>query len=158
MCDAMSQTFKRTIPVSWDELHRIARALAHELGAIGRWTGVVAIARGGMVPAAIIARELGLRRIEVVASASYDDRTRGPISILSDVEALKRSCGDGSGWLVIDDIADTGTTMQAVRTILPRAHTAAIYVKPAGRRELDSFAIEAEQDSGIEFPWDASAR
>lgn len=153
----MSGAFKRTIPVSWEELHRVARALAHELGAIGPWKGIVAIARGGMVPAAIVARELGIRAVEVVASASYENRRRGPIAILSDVGALKQTCGDGSGWLVIDDIADTGNTMQAVRRILPRAHAAAIYVKPAGRSSVDSFIREAEQDSWIEFPWDAAA-
>jgi len=153
----MSSAFKRTVPVSWHELHRITRTLAQELGAAGPWKGIVAIARGGMVPAAIIARELGIRRVEVVASASYEDRTRGPVKVLSDIDALKRSCGDGTGWLIIDDIADTGRTMQAVRTILPRAHAAAIYVKPEARHGIDSFAVEVEQESWVEFPWDASA-
>lgn len=151
----MSGAFKRTVPVSWRELHRITRNLAQELALRGPWKGIVAIARGGMVPAAIAARELGIRKVEVVASASYDDRTRGPVTILSDADALKRSCGDGAGWLVIDDIADTGGTMQAVRALLPHAHAAAIYVKPAARRDVDSFAIEVEQDSWVEFPWDA---
>lgn len=153
----MSGAFNRTIPVSWHELHRTTRNLAQELAPRGPWKGIVAIARGGMVPAAIIARELGIRRVEIVASASYDDRMRGPVTILSDVDALKRSCGDGADWLVIDDIADTGRTMQAVRAILPRAHAAAIYVKPAARRDVDTFAVEVEQDSWVEFPWDAEA-
>ena len=153
----MSGAFKRTVPVSWHELHRITRNLAQELPRHGAWKGIVAIARGGMMPAAIVARELGIRRVEVVASASYADRTRGPVKILSDVDGLKRSCGDGTGWLVIDDIADTGSTMQAVRAILPHAHAVAIYVKPAARRDVDSFAVEVEQDSWIEFPWDAAA-
>ena len=44
-------------PVSWDELHRNARALAWRLSERGAFEGVVAITRGGLVPAAIVARE-----------------------------------------------------------------------------------------------------
>ena len=148
---------RRTIAVSWDEMHRQTRALARNLSRKAPWAGIVAVTRGGLVPAAIAARELGIRRVETLCVASYDDRIRGDVSILSDAAALTKTCGDGDGWLVIEDIADTGNTIRAVRNLLPRAHVAAVYVKPEGRPFVDSFAAEVPQDDWIQFPWDAPA-
>ena len=93
---------RRTFPVSWEELHRHAKALAWRLMSLGPWTGIVAITRGGLVPAAIVARELEVRLIDTVCIASYDDRDQGGL------EVLKKMPGDGTGWLIIDDLVDTG--------------------------------------------------
>jgi xanthine phosphoribosyltransferase len=139
----------KTFPVSWEELHRNARALAWRLMDKGPFRGIVAIARGGLVPAAIVARELEIRLIETVSVASYDERQQGDLTILK-----APSVGDGTGWLLIDDLVDTGKTAQAVRNLLPRAHFATIYAKPAGRPLVDSFITEVSQDTWISFPWD----
>ncbi len=139
---------QRTFPVSWEELHRHAKALAWRLMSLGPWSGIVAITRGGLVPAAIVARELELRLIDTVCIASYDDRDQGHLEI------LKKVPGDGTGWLIIDDLVDTGKTAQAVRDMLPRAHFATVYAKPAGRPLVDTFITEVSQDTWILFPWD----
>jgi len=139
----------RTFPVSWEELHRNAKALAWRLMDKGPFTGIVAITRGGMVPAAIVARELEIRVIETVSVASYDEQQQGELSVLKAPNA-----GDGSGWLLIDDLVDTGKTAQAVRRLLPRAHFATVYAKPAGRPLVDTFITEVSQDTWISFPWD----
>jgi xanthine phosphoribosyltransferase len=144
---------QRTFPVSWEELHRHAKALAWRLVPLGPWTGIVAITRGGLVPAAIVARELEVRLIDTVCIASYDERDQGRL------EVLKRVPGDGTGWLIIDDLVDTGKTAQAVRDMLPEAHFATVYAKPAGRPLVDTFITEVSQDTlsqdtWILFPWD----
>jgi xanthine phosphoribosyltransferase len=138
----------KTFPVSWDELHRHARALAWRLLERGPWTGIVAITRGGLVPAAIVARELDIRLVDTVCIASYDDRLQG------EVEVLKPVTGDGAGWLIVDDLVDTGRTAQVVRAMLPKAHFATVYAKPAGRPLVDTFITEVSQDTWILFPWD----
>ena len=138
----------KNFPVTWDELHRHARALAWRLVALGPWTQIVAVTRGGLVPAAIVARELDLRLIDTVCIASYDDREQGQLSILKRVE------GDGAGSLIIDDLVDTGHTARVVREMLPKAHFATIYAKPAGRPLVDTFVTEVSQDTWILFPWD----
>ena len=63
--------------VTWDQLHRDARALAWRLMSSGPYTGIVAITRGGLIPAAIIARELDLRLVESVCVVTYQDEQRG---------------------------------------------------------------------------------
>jgi xanthine phosphoribosyltransferase len=138
----------KTFPVSWEELHRHARALAWRLLELGPWKGIVAVTRGGLVPAAIVARELDVRLVDTVCIASYDDRSQGKVTI------LKTIIGDGAGYLIIDDLVDTGETARAVREMLPKAHFATVYAKPAGRPTVDTYVTEVSQDTWILFPWD----
>ena len=64
------------------------------------------------------------------------------------------AAGDGTGFLIVDDLVDTGATARVVRALLPRAHFAAVYAKPAGREAVDTFITEVSQDTWILFPWD----
>ena len=141
----------RRFPVTWDELHRHARALAWRLLDLGPFEGVVAVARGGLVPAAIVARELDLRLVDTICVSSYDDRRLGE---RQRVEVLKGVSGDGTGMLIVDDLVDTGHTARVVREMLPKAHFATVYAKPAGRPLVDTFITEVSQDTWILFPWD----
>ncbi len=136
--------------VTWDQLHRDAKALAWRMMPLRPLTGIVAITRGGLIPAAIIARELEVRLVESVSVVTYDEEERGePLITKAPVAA-----GDGSGFLVIDDLVDTGATVKVVRRLLPGAHFACVYAKPAGRHLIDSFVTEVSQDTWILFPWD----
>jgi xanthine phosphoribosyltransferase len=136
--------------VGWDTLQRDARALAWRLAAMAPFQGIVAITKGGLIPAAIVARELDCRVIETISIATYDEFTIGQPQVLKPPAAA----GDGTGWLIIDDLVDTGTTGRVVRGILPRAHFATVYAKPAGREVVDTFITEVSQDTWILFPWD----
>ncbi len=138
----------KEFPVSWEELHRHSRALAWRMAELGPWRGIVAVTRGGLVPAAILARELDLRLIETICVSSYD-HTRP-----REARVLKTPPGDGEGWLMIDDLVDTGRTARLVRELQPKAHFATIYAKPAGRPLVDSYVTEVSQDTWIHFPWD----
>ena len=144
----MSDPYQKSFPVSWDQLHRDAKALAWRLAEEGPWTGIVAITRGGLVPAAIVARELDLRLVDTVCIASYEHKAQGKPSILKSVP------GEGENTLIVDDLVDTGGTASVVREMLPKAHLATVYAKPAGRPLVDTFITEVSQDTWIYFPWD----
>tara|TARA_R110002110_G_scaffold415612_7_gene652396 strand:- start:204311 stop:204871 length:561 start_codon:yes stop_codon:yes gene_type:complete len=135
-------------PVSWEQLHRDAKALAWRLKEKGPWDQIVAITRGGLVPAAIVARELELRLVDTVCVSSYDHQAQGELTILKKVD------GDGTRTLIVDDLVDTGNTAKIVREMLPQAHFATVYAKPAGRPLVDTFVTEVSQDTWIHFPWD----
>ena len=146
-------------PVSWDQFHRDARALAWRLSGM-QFSALIAVTRGGMVPAAIIARELGLRVIETLAGSSYGggesggpEQAQGSLRILKPISAELRATR-GEGVLVVDDLVDTGATARLVREQLPKAHLATVYAKPAGRPLVDTFVTEVSQDTWINFPWD----
>ena len=138
--------------VTWDQLHRDARSLAATLAPLGPWTGIVAITRGGMIPAAIVARELECRVIECISVAAYDEETLGEPRVLKPAPAA----GDGAGFLIVDDLVDRGATARVVRALLPRAHFACLYAKPEGRGCADTFVAEVPQDTWILFPWDTA--
>jgi len=136
--------------VTWDQLHRDARALAWRLIEHGPWQGIVAVTRGGLIPAAIIARELECRVIETVSIVTYDEEQIGQTMVTKPPTAA----GDGTGFLIIDDLVDTGTTARMVRSLLPKAHFATVYAKPAGKDIIDTFVTEVSQSTWILFPWD----
>ncbi len=152
---AMSDGREKAFPVSWDQFHRDARALAWRLAASGPFEAIVAVTRGGLVPAAIIARELELRVIETVCIASYHDyKNQGGLQVLKTIAAEVAKSGGGAKILVVDDLVDTGATAKVVREMLPKAHFATVYAKPLGRPLVDTFITEVSQDTWIYFPWD----
>jgi xanthine phosphoribosyltransferase len=78
------------------------------------------------------------------------------MQVLKEIAPGVRALGDGRGRgvLVIDDLTDTGKTAKVVREMLPEAHFATVYAKPAGRPMVDTFVTEVSQDTWIYFPWD----
>src|ERR1700730_6895607 len=135
---------QKPFPVSWDQFHRDARALAWRLAEAGPFEALVCVTRGGLVPAAIVGREVGIRGIETVCVASYDHVSQGELKVLKTVAASIAALGGGRGRgvLVVDDLVDTGQTAKMVRAILPEAHFAAVYAKPMGRPLVETFVTE----------------
>jgi len=146
----MDAETRHHLALTWDRIQQDSAALAATLGSLGQWQGIVAVARGGLVPAALVARALGIRRVETVSVATYQDERIGEAQLLKPPSAA----GDGSGWLVIDDLVDTGATMTIIRVLLPKAHVGVLYAKPIGLPLADSFVAEFPQDSWIDFPWE----
>ena len=141
--------------VSWDQLHRDARALAWRLQGNAPedgWRAVVAITRGGMAPAMIVARELDIRMVDTISVKSYNHQTQTAPRVIKspDMEIV----GDGEGVLIVDDLVDTGKTLEVVRERMTKAHVATVYSKPMGRNMVDTYVTEVSQDTWIFFPWD----
>ncbi|MCF6315914.1 MAG: xanthine phosphoribosyltransferase [Marinosulfonomonas sp.] len=142
--------------ISWDQIHRDSRALAWRLDGKGpddgAWKAIVAITRGGMAPAMIIARELDVRTVDTISIKSYDHQSQSEAVVLKSPD--KGMMGDGTGVLIIDDLVDTGKTLDVVKKLYPNAHIATVYAKPMGRPMVNTFITEVSQDTWIFFPWD----
>ena len=147
--------------ISWDQIHRDSRALAWRLDGRGpddgAWKAVVAITRGGMAPAMIVARELDIRTVDTISVVSYhsgggkaDQRREAKVLKAPDEEIM----GDGTGILIVDDLVDSGKTLELVRKRYPKAHFATVYAKPEGEPQADTFITGVSQDTWIFFPWD----
>ncbi|OHV12071.1 xanthine phosphoribosyltransferase [Kushneria phosphatilytica] len=133
--------------ISWDQLHRDVRSLCQQL--VERdFEGIAAVTRGGLIPAALIARELDVRLIDTVCIKSYEHMEQGGLQVLKGIDH------DGARWLLVDDLVDTGRTARAVRDMLPQAHFVTVYAKPEGRPLVDQYLVEVPQDTWIQFPWD----
>ena len=142
--------------ISWDQIHRDSRALAWRLDGQGPgdggWRAVVAITRGGMAPAMIVSRELDIRTVDTISIKSYDHQQRSDAVVLKSPDAALM--GDGTGILIVDDLVDSGKTLEVVRAMYPRAHFATVYAKPKGKPQVDTYITEVSQDTWIFFPWD----
>lgn len=142
--------------ISWDQIHRDSRALAWRLDGRGpddgTWRAIVAITRGGMAPAMIMARELDIRTVDTISVKSYSHQDQAEAVVLKAPDA--DMMGDGTGILVVDDLVDSGKTLELVRKMYPNAHFATVYAKPKGRPQVDTFITEVSQDTWIFFPWD----
>ena len=138
--------------VTWDQLHRDARTLASVLMPLAPFQGIVAVTRGGLIPAAIVARELECRLVESISVVSYDEEIQGSPRVLKHPGAA----GDGEGFLIVDDLVDSGVTARVVRDLLPRAHFACLYAKPAGKAVADTWVVEVPQETWVLFPWDTA--
>ncbi|GFE51679.1 xanthine phosphoribosyltransferase [Roseobacter cerasinus] len=142
--------------ISWDQIHRDSRALAWRLDGQGpeegAWRAVVAITRGGMAPAMIVARELDIRTVDTISIKSYDHQQQSEAKVLKAPD--ETLMGDGTGILIIDDLVDSGKTLEVVRAMYPNAHCATVYAKPKGEPQVNTFITGVSQDTWIFFPWD----
>ena len=113
---AKSDRYHKTFPVTWEQLHRDAKALSWRLLERGKFTKIVAVTRGGLIPAGIIARELNIRHIDTACIMLYNYREEG------DQETVLKSADPSFNTeetLVIDDLVDTGHTARILRDMLP---------------------------------------
>ncbi|HHF6950484.1 TPA: xanthine phosphoribosyltransferase, partial [Haemophilus influenzae] len=136
---------------TWDMFQMHARKLSERLLPASQWKGIIAVSRGGLFPAAVLARELGLRHIETVCIASYHDHNnQGELQVLHAAQVPN----GGEGFIVVDDLVDTGNTARAIRQIYPNAKFVTVFAKPAGAELVDDYVIDIPQNTWIEQPWD----
>lgn len=144
------QGYNNDLFLSWDEFQAQAVKLAALINATGRkYDVLVAITRGGMFPAGIIARELDIRLIDTFCMYRYKGQSTTQETILK-----QASDYPGKSVLVVDDLADKGKTIETVRQHLPGATVATLFVKPLGKPMVDLFAEEVPESTWVRFPWD----
>jgi hypothetical protein len=143
--------------VSWQEVAALSYELAGRLRG-RRFDGLLGIARGGLVPAALVAQELGLRNVMVAAASSYQGSHRG--DSLAFLQFPPADALAGRHILIVDDIWDSGRTMVACRERVHRAGggatTAVLHYKPL-RSDYPELAPDhwcRETDAWIVYPWE----
>ncbi len=140
----------RYYTISWEQFHSDARILASKLINRKDLKKIICVTRGGLFPAAVLARELEIRWIDTICVAGYDEESRG-----SEASLLKVPETDGEGVLVVDDLVDSGRTGRIIRELMPKAYFVTMYAKPKGQEVVDDFVVSVDQDTWILFPWEA---
>ena len=137
--------------VTWDMFQMHARKLSERLLPASQWKGIIAVSRGGLFPAAVLARELSIRHVETVSIASYHDHNnQGELQVLHAAQVPN----GGEGFIIVDDLVDTGNTARAIREMYPNAKFVTVFAKPAGAELVDDYVIDIPQNTWIEQPWD----
>lgn len=136
--------------VTWDDVQDHCRSLAQRiLDTDKKFDKILAITRGGMFPAGILARELEIRHVESICIDTYDAQNIKTPKLLKSAspEYLK-------DVLVVDDLSDKGVTLKMVRGMTVNPLVVTIFVKPAGESLVDLFHDRVEQNVWVRFPWD----
>ncbi len=141
--------------ISWEEFHKDSQELSKKIKLMDlNIKGIVCITRGGLVPSAIIASELDIRKIETYGIKTYSDshEQEKNYEILSiPVEALK---DQGEGWIVIDELVDTGKTANYIMNQLPLAKLFAVYTKLPNQKNISIYIKEFNKNIWLCFPWE----
>lgn len=139
------------LTLSWNQFEDDTHQLCDKLLACDKkWNAIVAIARGGLVPATILSHRLSIHWLDTICINSYDDDTFSQ----KNLEVLKELKNDSQNILVVDDLVDTGDTFRLVRQMLPNAHFSCVYAKPAGISSTDVYSLEVPTDTWLVFPWE----
>lgn len=134
--------------IAWAEVEILAHSVAEAARDFAP-SAILAITRGGLIPATLIAHRLGVRRIETIQAASYSsdhdqDAVRlGPAPRFADSERV----------LIVDDLIDTGVTINAVGSLYPTAKTAVLLNKHP-TANADFTGKRAPSGDWIVFPWE----
>lgn len=116
--------------------------------------GLVAILNGGVFPAywlRKIFRKMGMEcPLETIDVKSYESYTKQ-----SELQILRKpDIGSGKGWVFVDEIADTGKTLEALKLLYPEALFVSLSAKPKGEKFSDINALSFRQEDWIVFPWE----
>ena len=138
------------VTINWADFHRHTKALAQKIKTSGEYNKIIAISRGGLIPAGIISYELDIRDTQAINISSYDrecQRQDCDVVVKADIDNVDEKT------LIIDDLSDTGKTFELVRRLFPKAKLVAVYAKPTGLKAVDIYG-EKIPDKWLVFPWD----
>jgi xanthine phosphoribosyltransferase len=144
----------KKMTIAWDRFKADVSLLATKIRHLGRpFDQIVAITRGGLVPAALLSHEFKVRNIDTVCVGSYLDGEQLA------AETIFKGPGQiverGARTLVVDDLVDSGKTAGFVKeTMYPEGIVAVVYGKPFGLHSADLHAVEVPQDVWVIFPWE----
>lgn len=147
MTNCLNNTNEAELQIPWSKVAEDCKKLAHKLSTL-KIDGIIAVARGGMIPASLIGRLLDIHKFEVLVLSSYDNRKKGDISIIRQPEAKE------GNWVLVDELADSGSTVVKLRELYPNYPIAVLYVKTAGRDKPDFYIEEYANKTWLTFPWE----
>lgn len=131
-------------PITWEQVHRDALRLANKLKNIKQFDAIIAVCRGGLVPASLVARALDIHIVDTLCFVTKDNQE----------ELIKTTALADKNLLIVDDIVNTGRTAKAVRRLFPNAHYASLYVKDDYKDLVDTYITDVNQNTWFIFPWE----
>lgn len=135
------------------QIHRESKLLANKImqkypDYTTRFKGIVGVARGGLIIATYISHYLNIKNVRAMSLSSYSDD-----NIARDIR-INHIFRDSKQWIIIDELVDSGTTLEKIREYHPNSVYAVLHAKPNGKHVVDIYAKEMRQDQWIVYPWE----
>ncbi len=150
--DKSSAKSDKIYTMAWEEVGCLTSSIVQKCKKQPiEWKGILIVSRGGIVPGGILAEKLGIKNIRIICLESYNKKIRGTIK---EIHIPNDITENGKGWLVVDDLADSGATFKYIQGLFPSAFYVALVAKPAGQKFINFFARKFTQDTWVVFPWE----
>lgn len=134
----------------WGDVEEMVANIATQISKDAQeFTHILALARGGLVPSALLAHALDLRPVHSLSVYSYRGTVQDEPELISDWPEI-----DDKNLLIVDDLVDSGKTVKMIKEHYPNAKVAVLIAKPEGQAQADFFAEKCTQDAWIDFPWE----
>ena len=139
------------IYISWEEFHQDVKNLCKKIKDSGQeFNKIVAISRGGFIPAGIVAYELGIRNSAVINISTYVGSKHLKLNEVDHPDSVGKV---DEKTLIIDDISDSGQTFEVMRRTFPNGKYVTVYAKERGASQADIFERKFPE-KWLVFPWD----
>jgi hypoxanthine phosphoribosyltransferase len=142
--------------IPYDEIGILARAIARRVQDTESISHVVGLARGGLIPATIISYVLDAPLLSYGISSYKGSKKSDNFHINQTFNLI--DLPRNAHLLVVDDICDTGDTMQHITQKLALASirhtTACIYTKEKHTKWLQHYGVVVPDNKWIVFPWE----
>ena len=138
------QNQTQKFPITWEQVHRDALRLADKLKKLQKFVAIIAVCRGGLVPASLVARALDIHIVDTLCFETKNNQE----------ELIKTTSLTDKNLLIVDDIVNTGRTAKVVRRLFPNAHYASLYVKDDYKELVDTYITDVNQETWFVFPWE----
>lgn len=140
--------------ITWEEIKQLSDTLANKIKSHCQdleTATIVAVSRGGLIPAQLIAYKLNIRDVRIMKLISYNsDNSQDKIKDISTDRLF-----DGDNVYVIDDLADSGQTITYIRQNFPNANICTLLTKDCCNATPDICIKKGiKGNTWIVFPWD----
>lgn len=118
---------------------------------------VIGIARGGLIPATLIAQKCNIRRVYSIGIEMYNDTEKKTPILYQELPDLVIN----TKVLLVDDIADTGHSFNIALDVLKKQDynditTCSLFYKPHSTYKPDHYSLQVEDSEWVVFPWEPS--
>jgi hypoxanthine phosphoribosyltransferase len=141
--------------ITWEEFYK-------ECNSAGTYINkpdiIIAIGRGGFVPATLLSHKLNIKDVYNIGLQSYDGQKSNEIKVIQDLDF--NSFDTTESILIVDDISDKGNTLKYVverfkQSGFKNIQTFTLYIKTGTKFIPDIYAKEFDQHTWVVFPWES---
>jgi len=142
--------------LKWERVQRLCKELANEIRECENMEevyGIIAVTRGGLIPAGILSHELGIHNIDTIGFTSYDNKVQGSLRCNKEPSIVDMT--DLNKHIIVEDIVDSGTTLKALREYFPLSWPVASLVVRCSVDDRPTYIGHVEEtNEWVTFPWE----
>ncbi len=137
------------VDITWSRFKKDIFELSQKIPK-GKFNKILAVGMGGFIPAYYLSKILKIEHVETITVKSYNDLCCGEKTKVHPIGQGFNS--NEKGWLIVDDLVDTGATLKYIKNKIPFAEVAVLYEKH--HSFLVDFSLPITESGWINFPWE----